>query len=150
LHKRNGGLSAARNTGIEFALAAFPDLEAVYFLDCDNRIGPHLLQRLLTALRDADANVGWAYPDIDKFGFAEFNARRVYPPSAARTAMHCLRPLPRPTCASSSRDTGSGAAKITASTRPIHSRQRSSGGSSASSVSSAISTLGRRAMAQSP
>ncbi|HEV7260402.1 MAG TPA: glycosyltransferase [Bosea sp. (in: a-proteobacteria)] len=72
LHKRNGGLSAARNTGIEFALAAFPDLEAVYFLDCDNRIGPHLLQRLLTALRNADANVGWAYPDVDKFGFAEF------------------------------------------------------------------------------
>lgn len=72
LHKRNGGLSAARNTGIEFAMAAFPNLEAVYFLDCDNRIGPHLLQRLLTALRKADANVGWAYPDVDKFGFAEF------------------------------------------------------------------------------
>ena len=72
LHKRNGGLSAARNSGIEFALAAFPDLEAVYFLDCDNRIGPHLLQRLLTALRNSDANVGWAYSDVDKFGFAEF------------------------------------------------------------------------------
>ncbi|MEP9375078.1 glycosyltransferase family A protein [Aquabacter sp. CN5-332] len=72
LHKRNGGLSAARNTGIEFALIAFPDLEAVYFLDCDNRIGPHLVQRLLTALRNADATVGWAYPDVDKFGFAEF------------------------------------------------------------------------------
>lgn len=72
LHKRNGGLSAARNSGIEFALAAFPDLEAVYFLDCDNRIGPHLLQRLLTALRNADANIGWAYADVDKFGFAEF------------------------------------------------------------------------------
>jgi glycosyltransferase involved in cell wall biosynthesis len=72
LHKRNGGLSAARNSGIEFALAAFPELEAVYFLDCDNRIGPHLLQRLLTGLRNADANVGWAYPDVDKFGFAEF------------------------------------------------------------------------------
>uniref|UniRef100_A0A9E7ZTR3 Glycosyltransferase n=1 Tax=Bosea sp. NBC_00436 TaxID=2969620 RepID=A0A9E7ZTR3_9HYPH len=72
LHKRNGGLSAARNTGITFALTAFPNLEAVYFLDCDNRIGPHLLQRLLTALRNADANVGWAYPDVDKFGFDEF------------------------------------------------------------------------------
>ncbi|WP_089174230.1 glycosyltransferase [Bosea sp. AS-1] len=72
LHKRNGGLSAARNTGIAFALTAFPNLEGVYFLDCDNRIGPHLLQRLLTALRDADANVGWAYPDVDKFGFDEF------------------------------------------------------------------------------
>lgn len=72
LHKRNGGLSAARNSGIEFALSAFPNLEAVYFLDCDNRIGPHLLQRLLTALRNSNANVGWAYSDVDKFGFAEF------------------------------------------------------------------------------
>lgn len=72
LHKRNGGLSAARNSGIDFALAAFPDLEAVYLLDCDNRIGPHLLQRLLSALRNADATIGWAYPDVDKFGFAEF------------------------------------------------------------------------------
>ena len=33
LNRRNGGLSAARNTGIGFALGAFPQLEAVYFLD---------------------------------------------------------------------------------------------------------------------
>lgn len=71
LAKRNGGLSAARNSGIEFALAAFPQLEAVYFLDCDNRIGPHLLQRLLNALRSNGPQVGWAYPDVGKFGFAE-------------------------------------------------------------------------------
>ena len=37
LHTRNNGLSAARNTGIDFALAAFPALDAVYFLDSDNR-----------------------------------------------------------------------------------------------------------------
>ncbi|WP_210324743.1 glycosyltransferase family 2 protein [Microvirga alba] len=72
LQKSNGGLSAARNTGIDFALAAFPELEAVYFLDCDNRIGPHLLQRLLTALRTSEEHIGWAYADVDKFGFAEF------------------------------------------------------------------------------
>lgn len=72
LQKANGGLSAARNTGIEFALAAFPELEGVYFLDCDNRIGPHLLQRLLTALRTSEEHIGWAYADVDKFGFAEF------------------------------------------------------------------------------
>ncbi|MCO4319332.1 glycosyltransferase family 2 protein [Phyllobacterium sp. 21LDTY02-6] len=71
LAKRNSGLSAARNSGIEFALAAFPELEAVYFLDCDNRIGPHLLQRLLDALRASGPEVGWAYPDVGKFGFAE-------------------------------------------------------------------------------
>lgn len=72
LNKRNGGLSAARNSGIAFALDAFPALEAVYFLDSDNRIRPHLLQRMLDALREAGPEVGWAYPDVDKFGFFEF------------------------------------------------------------------------------
>ncbi|CAO3457551.1 hypothetical protein [Azospirillum argentinense] len=72
LHKRNAGLSAARNSGIAFALDAFPALEAVYFLDSDNRIRPHLLQRMLDALRAAGPEVGWAYPDVDKFGFFEF------------------------------------------------------------------------------
>jgi glycosyltransferase involved in cell wall biosynthesis len=72
LRKRNNGLSAARNTGIEFALAACPGLEAVYFLDSDNRIQPPLLQRLFDALRRSGPEIGWAYPDIDKFGFPEF------------------------------------------------------------------------------
>ncbi|WP_167525311.1 glycosyltransferase family A protein [Roseomonas genomospecies 6] len=72
LRKRNAGLSAARNSGIAFALDAFPALEAVYFLDSDNRIRPHLLQRMLDALRAAGPEVGWAYPDVDKFGFFEF------------------------------------------------------------------------------
>lgn len=73
LKKANGGLSAARNTGLEFALAAFPALEAVYFLDCDNHIGPFLLQRMVDALRASDDTVGWAYADVDKFGFASFS-----------------------------------------------------------------------------
>ena len=72
LHKRNGGLSAARNTGIDFVLAAFPALEGVYFLDADNRIQPCLLQRLFNSLQDAGPEIGWAYPDVDKFGFSEF------------------------------------------------------------------------------
>src|SRR3546814_17330077 len=45
LNRRNGGLSAARNTGIAFALAAFPKLDAVYFLDSANRLHPGLLPR---------------------------------------------------------------------------------------------------------
>jgi len=72
LKKANGGLSAARNSGIEFALVAFPALEAVYFLDCDNHIGPLLLQRMVDALQSSDETVGWAYADVDKFGFASF------------------------------------------------------------------------------
>jgi glycosyltransferase involved in cell wall biosynthesis len=72
LHQRNRGLSAARNRGIEFALAVFPALDSVYFLDADNRIEPGLLQRLHDALHSAGQEAGWAYTDVDKFGFAEF------------------------------------------------------------------------------
>lgn len=73
LKKANGGLSAARNSGLEFALGAFPALEAVYFLDCDNLIGPFLLQRMVDALRSSDETIGWAYADVDKFGFVSFS-----------------------------------------------------------------------------
>ncbi|MFC7551032.1 glycosyltransferase family 2 protein [Pseudoroseomonas wenyumeiae] len=45
LRRRNGGLSAARNTGIDFALAAWPECRALYFLDADNRLHPDFLQR---------------------------------------------------------------------------------------------------------
>lgn len=73
LHKANNGLSAARNTGLEFALQAFPALEAVFFLDCDNHIDPSLLQRLVSALRASDEKTGWIYTDVDKFGFSSFS-----------------------------------------------------------------------------
>ena len=69
---RNSGLSAARNTGIEFALAAFPVLDSIYLLDADNRMQPRLLQSLFDALQRSGPKIGWAYPDVDKFGFSEF------------------------------------------------------------------------------
>jgi glycosyltransferase involved in cell wall biosynthesis len=68
LRRANGGLSAARNTGIDFALAAFPSCRALHFLDADNRLHPHYLARALAALAAAPAEVGWVYPDIDEFG----------------------------------------------------------------------------------
>lgn len=71
LRRRNGGLSAARNTGIDFALAAWPDLQAVMFLDADNRIRPLFLVRALAALAAAPPEVGWVYPDIDMLGLPE-------------------------------------------------------------------------------
>lgn len=72
LHKPNGGLSSARNAGIDFAINAFPELEAIYLMDADNRIGPKLLQKSYDTLFSAPAHVGWAYPDIDKFGIEEY------------------------------------------------------------------------------
>ena len=71
VRRQNGGLSAARNTGIAFALDALAGFQAIYFLDADNRIYPDFLQRAWDALNAADANVGWVYPDVDMFGFNE-------------------------------------------------------------------------------
>ncbi|MDB5375350.1 MAG: hypothetical protein JWP04_3992 [Belnapia sp.] len=68
LRRPNGGLSAARNTGIDFALAAFPACRALHFLDADNRLHPPMLARALAALDAAPAEVGWVYPDIDELG----------------------------------------------------------------------------------
>lgn len=68
LRRPNGGLSAARNTGIDFALAAFPALRALFCLDADNRLHPRFLSRAFTALGAAPPGVGWLYPDIDEIG----------------------------------------------------------------------------------
>jgi len=67
LRKANGGLSSARNYGIDFALRTFADLEAVYFLDADNRITPTAI-RILTEYMRASEGIDWIYPNIDKFG----------------------------------------------------------------------------------
>ena len=71
LRQRNQGLSVARNAGIDFALAAFPACEALFFLDADNRLRPGFLARAFAALRAAPASIGWFYPDIDSFGMGE-------------------------------------------------------------------------------
>ncbi len=73
----NGGLSAARNSGIEFALKAWPDFKAIYFLDSDNRIFPGFIDRAFKALQDH--NAGWAYPDVDMFGvWGYFSTKGAY------------------------------------------------------------------------
>ena len=68
LRQRNQGLSAARNAGIDFALAAFPRCDALFFLDADNRLRPAFLARAWAALQAAPAAIGWLYPDIDGLG----------------------------------------------------------------------------------
>ncbi|WP_200306883.1 glycosyltransferase family A protein, partial [Paracraurococcus ruber] len=68
LRQRNRGLSAARNTGIDFALRAFPACRALYFLDADNRILPGFLARGWAALQAAPPETGWFYPDIHELG----------------------------------------------------------------------------------
>ena len=67
IRRCNGGLSAARNTGIEHVLAAWESVQAIYFLDADNRLLPGALQRAFDALLETP-EAGWLYPDIDMFG----------------------------------------------------------------------------------
>lgn len=66
VRKPNGGLSSARNFGIEAALAAFPSFQACYFLDADNRLTPNAITDAMAVLDQQQ--VDWVYPNIDKFG----------------------------------------------------------------------------------
>jgi len=67
IRRPNGGLSAARNTGIDYVLDAWETVEAIYLLDADNRLLPGALQRAYKALVQ-NPEVGWIYPSIDMFG----------------------------------------------------------------------------------
>src|SRR6266481_6242304 len=50
IRRRNGGLSAARNTGIDHVLHTWESVRAIYFLDADNRLLPCALQRAFDML----------------------------------------------------------------------------------------------------
>ncbi|MEM9429786.1 MAG: glycosyltransferase family A protein, partial [Pseudomonadota bacterium] len=71
VHQTNQGLSAARNIGIETALATWPELDAVFFLDADNRLersAAALFHRLL----DEDPAADWFFPNFDFFGIETY------------------------------------------------------------------------------
>lgn len=67
LRKSNGGLSDARNCGVDYVLQYLPSVEAIYMLDADNRLQPDALARALGAL-DSEPEADWIYPNIDMFG----------------------------------------------------------------------------------
>lgn len=70
LHKPNGGLSSARNAGINFVMAELPTVEAIYFLDADNRLSPKAIARAMQVLH-REPHADWVYPNIDMFGLRE-------------------------------------------------------------------------------
>lgn len=67
LRKNNGGLSSARNHGIEFVCRTLPDVGYIYFLDADNRITPTMLRDTVGFLQE-NPGADWVYPNIDKMG----------------------------------------------------------------------------------
>ncbi|WP_417451978.1 sulfotransferase [Kordiimonas sp.] len=69
LRQKNTRLPGARNTGVRFLLDVVPDIDAIFFLDADNRLSPFSLEAYRKALGD-DETVGWAYPDISFFGLS--------------------------------------------------------------------------------
>lgn len=66
IRKSNGGLSSARNAGIEFVMQCMPEIEAIYLLDADNRLHPGAVSRAWEKLRASDKD--WLYPGIYMFG----------------------------------------------------------------------------------
>lgn len=66
LRTPNGGLSAARNRGINEVLRIAPSIEAIYLLDADNRLSKGSMARTFDLLESTGAD--WVYPSIDKFG----------------------------------------------------------------------------------
>ncbi|AWN55637.1 glycosyltransferase family A protein [Methylobacterium sp. 17Sr1-1] len=64
--KKNAGLSAARNTGIEIALSKFARLESIYFLDADNHLGPNSLANASKKISRNEADI--IYPNLNNFG----------------------------------------------------------------------------------
>ena len=67
LRQANARLSAARNAGIEEALATWPDLDAIFPLDADNLLSPGTLAALWEVL-EGDPQLAWASPDLELFG----------------------------------------------------------------------------------
>ncbi len=67
LTQTNRGLSAARNTGIEYALKSLPNLRGFFFLDADNQLKAGALA-LFERLLGSDNKAGWFYPQFDMFG----------------------------------------------------------------------------------
>jgi glycosyltransferase involved in cell wall biosynthesis len=63
----NSGLSATRNTGIDYALANFPTIQAIYFMDADNAILPGAIDAAYSKLIN-EPEASWIYPNIDMFG----------------------------------------------------------------------------------
>ena len=63
----NAGLPAARNAGIDHALARWPHIEAIFPLDADNLLSPETLDVLWQVLEE-EPGVDWVSPRLELMG----------------------------------------------------------------------------------
>jgi hypothetical protein len=65
--RSHGGVPAARNRGVRYALGRWPNLEPFLFLDVDGLLRPHTLERMYERLARGE-RIGWVYPALERFG----------------------------------------------------------------------------------
>lgn len=63
IHKANGGLSDARNAGLDW-IDANSSSQYITFIDSDDCIHPQYLEALLTLLEENDADIAWCHYDF--------------------------------------------------------------------------------------
>ena len=63
IHQKNGGLSAARNSGLDIASG-----EYIYFVDSDDYIEPNLLETVIPYMNNGDDMVAFSYCRFDDNG----------------------------------------------------------------------------------
>lgn len=80
--RRNGGLSSARNSGVEYAMAHWPGLEMVMFPDADDRMCRDYVANSYAAFTTAAAaarargdRLGWVFEHPRMFGVAGYMPR---------------------------------------------------------------------------
>jgi glycosyltransferase involved in cell wall biosynthesis len=72
---RNGGLSAARNSGIDWVRRHLPHVEWILPLDSDDVLEASSIERLIAAWDPHDPHLGWLYGDASLFGTIEVKSR---------------------------------------------------------------------------
>ncbi len=96
----NGGVSRARNLGIQWLLRRNPDLSAIYCLDGDDLISTTAIATSLKALRNAekhepDKKFGWVFTNKKNFG-DDYNYIEV--PEHFRRTSYLTANLSQPSC----------------------------------------------------
>jgi len=74
IRQKNLGLSGARNSGIRVAIAAWPSIESILFLDADDFISPTVLEKMREKLTIENAD--FVFPQLNRFG-EDFKVWRV-------------------------------------------------------------------------